>query len=116
MMMMMMMMMMQARQLVGERLAAVLDELPKGCTPKLAPITTGLGEIFYYAVSWKDGAIERPQEQAEALMMLTDTQEYVVKPMMRSVRGVAEINSIGGQLRQVMVEPDLAALVAAVLS
>ena len=106
----------QARQLVGERLAAVLDELPKGCTPKLAPITTGLGEIFYYSVSWKEGAVERPQDQAEALMMLTDTQEYVVKPMMRSVRGVAEINSIGGQLRQVMVEPDLAALVAAGLT
>ncbi len=47
----------KARQLVTERLAAVRDQLPAGSTPQLAPITTGLGEIFYYTPS--NGAIRR---------------------------------------------------------
>lgn len=100
----------RARQLVGERLTAVLDELPAGASPKLAPISTGLGEIVYYALHWKKGATGRPVNEFEALMALHDTQEYVVKPVLRQTAGVAEINSSGGHERQILIEPDVAAL------
>jgi len=103
----------RARQLVTERLTSVLDSLPAGCSPKLAPISTGLGEIFYYTLRWKPGAAERPADLQSALMELYDAQEYVVKPLLRQVPGVAEINSSGGHQRQVLVEPKLDALTQA---
>ncbi|MBL9146053.1 MAG: efflux RND transporter permease subunit [Verrucomicrobiaceae bacterium] len=106
----------RSRQLVAERLQGVLDQLPAGVSPKLAPISTGLGEIFYYTVSWAPDAKERPADQAQALMQLREAQEYIVKPMLRTVPGVAEINSSGGYQRQVVVEPDLAKLSAASLT
>ncbi|MBL9166886.1 MAG: efflux RND transporter permease subunit [Verrucomicrobiales bacterium] len=100
----------RARQLVGERLTSVVDSLPEGVAPQLAPISTGLGEIFYYTLHWKSDASARPADEQQALMELYDAQEYVVKPLLRQVAGVAEINSNGGHQRQVLVEPDLAAL------
>ena len=103
----------RARQLVAERLTGVLDQLPAGVSPKLAPISTGLGEILYYTLHWKSGAQGRPAEERMALMDLYDAQEYVVKPLLRTVPGVAEINSSGGHERQVLIEPDLDALTQA---
>jgi heavy metal efflux system protein len=100
----------RARQLVSERLQGVLDELPPGIAPKLAPISTGLGEIFYYTVHWKKDAPQRPANNAEAMMQLRETQEYTIKPMLRTVPGVAEINSNGGYERQIVIEPDVARL------
>lgn len=102
----------RARQLVGERLTGILNELPQGCSPRMAPISTGLGEIFYYAIHWREGASQRPQNGAEALMSLYDAQEYIAKPMLRSVQGVAEINTNGGYQRQLMVEPRISDLTA----
>ena len=103
----------RARQLVGERLSAILQELPPGSELSLAPISTGLGEIFYYTLHWKKGAQERPADEREGLMRLWETHEYVVKPMLRTVQGIAEINSNGGHQRQVTVEPMLDKLKAA---
>lgn len=103
----------RARQLVGERLSAVVQELPPGSELSLAPISTGLGEIFYYTLHWKKGAKERPADEREGLMRLWETHEYVVKPMLRTVQGIAEINSNGGHQRQVTVEPMLDKLKAA---
>jgi cobalt-zinc-cadmium resistance protein CzcA len=106
----------RARQLVGERLTGILNELPPGCSPRMAPISTGLGEIFYYGIHWRPAAPGRPANVAEAQMALYDAQEYIAKPMLRSVQGVAEINTIGGYLRQLMVEPRIADLTAAGLT
>ncbi|WP_395745022.1 efflux RND transporter permease subunit [Prosthecobacter sp.] len=103
----------RARQLVTERLTAVMRELPPGSALSLAPISTGLGEIFYYTLHWKKGAKERPADEREGLMRLWETHEYVVKPHLRVVQGVAEINSNGGHQRQVTVEPMLDKLKAA---
>ncbi|RFC43525.1 MAG: cobalt-zinc-cadmium resistance protein CzcA [Verrucomicrobia bacterium] len=103
----------RARQLVTERLTAIMQDLPPGSELSLAPISTGLGEIFYYALHWKQGAKERPTEETEGLMRLWETHEYIVKPMLRTVQGVAEINSNGGHQRQVTVEPVLEKLKAA---
>ena len=103
----------RARQLVAERLTGVLDALPPGVSPKLAPISTGLGEIFYYTLHWRAGAPERPSDERVAQMDLYDTQEYVVKPLLRTVPGIAEINSSGGHQRQGLVQPRLEALMQA---
>lgn len=103
----------RARQLVAERLTALMQDLPPGASLSLAPISTGLGEIFYYTVHWKKDAKEKPADDREGLMRLWETHEYVVKPMLRTVQGVAEINSNGGHQRQVTVEPMLDKLKAA---
>jgi cobalt-zinc-cadmium resistance protein CzcA len=81
----------RARQMVTERLQSVQDDLPKGVSPKLAPISTGLGEIFYYSVGYKDGAKNKPESEQEQLL--------------RTVPGIAEINSTGGYERQFVVQP-----------
>ncbi|KQN19311.1 cation transporter [Sphingomonas sp. Leaf33] len=94
----------KARQLVTERLTAVQGQLPPGSTPQLAPITTGLGEIFYYTLEW-----QRPPRGMDAqrqLMELYEAQEYAVRPMLRAVPGVADVNSNGGLEEQFVVEPD----------
>jgi len=96
----------RARQLVTERIQNVRDRLPAGTEPRLAPITTGLGEIFYYSLSWKPGAPNKPADEDEALMQLLETQEYVAKPFLRATPGVAEVNAIGGLERQFVIEPD----------
>lgn len=103
----------RARQLVAERLTALMQDLPVGSSLSLAPISTGLGEIFYYTVHWKKDSKDRPKDEREGLMRLWETHEYVVKPMLRTVQGVAEINSNGGHQRQVTVEPMLDKLTAA---
>jgi heavy metal efflux system protein len=103
----------RARQLVTERLTAVMRDLPPGSALSLAPISTGLGEIFYYTLHWKPGAREKPADEREGLMRLWETHEYIVKPHLRTVQGVAEINSNGGHQRQITVEPMLDKLKAA---
>jgi len=88
-----------ARQYVGERLASV--ELPEGVQrPRLGPIATGLGEIFHYIITSSD-----PNRSTEELRTLHD---WVIKPELRKVSGVAEVNSWGGFERQyhVVVDPD----------
>ncbi|WP_294254283.1 CusA/CzcA family heavy metal efflux RND transporter [uncultured Sphingomonas sp.] len=100
----------KARQLVTERLNAVRDQLPAGTTPQLAPITTGLGEIYYYTLEWR-----RPPPGMSAerqLMELYEAQEYTVRPMLRAVPGVADVNSNGGLEEQYVVQPDPAKLTA----
>ncbi|HWB99765.1 MAG TPA: CusA/CzcA family heavy metal efflux RND transporter [Bryobacteraceae bacterium] len=100
----------RARQLVGERLQSVLEELPRGLVPKLAPITTGMGEIFHYTVRYRPGAKEAPADPVAAERQLMLTQEYIVKPALRTVPGVAEVNTSGGYDTEVVVTPDPAKL------
>ncbi len=88
-----------ARQLVNERLAAV--ELPEGIDrPELGPVATALGEVFHYIVT---GAGDNPPTLAE----LTTLQNWVIRPQLATVPGVAEVNTWGGRVRQlqVVVEP-----------
>ena len=101
----------RARQLVTERLATVRSILPSGSVPQLAPITTGLGEIWYYTLDWAQPP-EGMNEQQQ-LMELFEAQEYTIKPMLRAIQGVADVNSNGGLERQFVVEPDLERLTAA---
>jgi heavy metal efflux system protein len=100
----------RARQLVTERLQSALDSLPAGLTPKLIPITTGLGEVFYYTVDYAPGASNAPATREAQLMQLWEIQEYVIKPQLRTVPGVAEVNAYGGYVKQIVVQPDIAKL------
>jgi cobalt-zinc-cadmium resistance protein CzcA len=95
----------RARQLVSERLQNAADDLPRGVTPKLAPITTGLGEIFYYVVDYKSDFAEKPKTRDGQLMELKLIHDFVVKPQLRSVPGIAEVNASGGYEKQIVVLP-----------
>ena len=77
----------RARQLVSERLQNATDDLPRGVSPKLAPISTGLGEIYYYVVEFKKGyeGAGKPQNRNEQLMELKLIHDFIIKPQLRTV-------------------------------
>ncbi len=102
----------RARQLVSERLQNAVEELPPGLAPKLAPITTGLGEIFYYVIDYAPDAANKPATRAEQLMELKLLHDFVVKPALRTVPGIAEVNASGGYEKQIVVLPRPDALLA----
>ncbi len=94
----------RSRQLVSERLQTVMDELPSGLTPKLAPISTGLGEIFYYVVEYAPDAPNKPATREAQLMELKLIHDFQIKPRLRSTAGLAEVNSSGGYEKQIIIE------------
>ena len=102
----------RARQLVSERLLNAAEDLPSGLTPKLAPITTGLSDIFYYVVDYAPDAKVKPGTRAEQLMELKLIHDFVVKPSLRTVPGIAEVNASGGYEKQIVVQPRPDALLA----
>lgn len=93
-----------ARQLVGERIQQARDSLPAGITPTLGPISTGLGEIYLWTVEAEDGAT-KPDGTPYTPMDLREIQDWVIKPQLRNVPGVTEINSIGGYAKEYLVAP-----------
>src|SRR5881628_3059391 len=95
----------RARQLVAERLQGVLERLPAGALPKLAPISTGLGEIFYYNLQYRADATNKPAAELDQLIELSEIQEYTIKPLLRIVPGIAEINESGGYEKQYVIQP-----------
>jgi cobalt-zinc-cadmium resistance protein CzcA len=95
----------RARQLVSQRLQNLQNELPPGCTPLMAPLTTGLGEVMYYTLGYQPDAKKKPATEREQLMELYETQQFVVRPALRGVPGVADINTNGGYMKQVVVQP-----------
>lgn len=95
-----------ARQLVSEKLQDVREELPKGAEPGLGPITTGLGEIYFYALEYEEIA-EKSDDRLKQLMELRAINEWVIKPRLLFVPGVAEVNAIGGFEKQFYVQPKL---------
>ena len=100
-----------ARQLVNERLQSVRAQLPEGIDPKMGPIATGLGEIFMYTVEAEPDALMadgRPWTPTD----LRTLQDWVVRPQLRNLEGVTEVNTIGGFVRQFHVTPDPLKLVA----
>ena len=96
----------RSRQLVSERLAGIQDQLPPGLTPRLAPIATGLGEIFYYLVDYAPNASNKPASRYEQLMALKQIQDYQIKPLLRNTPGLAEVNTSGGYDKQIVIQPD----------
>lgn len=95
-----------ARQLVMERLIEVGSRMPADVTPVLGPVSTGLGEVYQYTLEHPDDG-KRSLTQAELTERRT-IQDWVVRPMLRSIPGIAEINSQGGYVKQyqVLANPD----------
>ena len=97
-----------ARQQINERLQQVQEDLPKGFgTPMLAPVTTGLGEIYQYAVRPEKG-----YENKYSSMELRTIQDWIVRRQLLGVKGVAEVSSFGGLLKQYEVAVDPAKLLS----
>ncbi len=94
-----------ARQLVGERLQAAVGDLPEGLNPMVGPISTGLGEIYLWTVEAKDGA-KKPDGLPYSSTDLREIQDWIIKPQLRNVPGVTEINSIGGYEKQYQIAPN----------
>ncbi|VEH37538.1 HelA protein [Legionella sainthelensi] len=97
-----------ARQLINERLQEVKDKLPPEAEATLGPISTGLGEIFMYTITNKSNV---PKAKRYNPTELRTIQDWIIKPQLRNVEGVAEINTIGGYEKQFHVTPDPAKLV-----
>lgn len=117
------------RQRVGERLAETRTNLPEGAEPRMGPVSTGLGEIFMYSVEFtrpggkgapiqdgqpgwqRDGSFltdegERLGDGVSQLAYLRTVQDWIIRPQLRTVPGVADIDSLGGYEKQFVVEPD----------
>jgi cobalt-zinc-cadmium resistance protein CzcA len=95
-----------ARQLVNERLQEVKSQLPPGIEPAMGPISTGLGEIFMYTVEPAGPDVRKPDGTPYTPMDLRELQDWVVRPQLRNLKGVTEVNTIGGFTRQFHVMPD----------
>src|SRR5574343_300838 len=93
-----------ARQLVNERIQEAREKLPSGITPALGPISTGLGEIYLWTVEAKDGA-KKPDGMPYTATDLREIQDWIIKPQLRNVPGVTEINSIGGFAKEYQISP-----------
>jgi heavy metal efflux system protein len=131
------------RQQIAERLAQAKPNLPPGVEPQLGPVSTGLGEIFMYSVEYadppgegkggnagtrnsesgwqSDGSYltdegERLNDEVARLAYLRTVQDWILKPQLKTVPGVADIDSLGGYEKQYVVEPDTTKLVSYGLS
>ena len=94
-----------ARQLINERLQVAKEQLPEGVEAVMGPVSTGLGEIFLWTVEAEDGAVKEdgtPYTPTDLRVI----QDWIIKPQLRNVPGVAEINTIGGYAKQFLVAPD----------
>ena len=100
-----------ARQVVNERLQEVKSQLPAGVSPDMGPVSTGLGEIYFYTVVAEPGA-RKPDGSLYTPTDLRSIQDWIIRPQLRQVPGVSEVNSIGGNAKQYQVAPDPARLLA----
>jgi cobalt-zinc-cadmium resistance protein CzcA len=125
-----------ARQLLGERLLEIRSSLPPGAEPKMGPVATGLGEIYMWTVGYdapgkavsdgalgwqRDGSYVTPEGQRlvtemERAAYLRTVQDWIIKPQLKSVPGIAGVDAIGGYVKQYHVQPDPAKLIALGLS
>ncbi|UJP05450.1 MAG: CusA/CzcA family heavy metal efflux RND transporter [Nitrosomonas sp.] len=93
-----------ARQLVSQRIQDARSRLPAGIVPTMGPISTGLGEIFMWTVVAEDNA-QKPDGSPYTTTDLREIEDWIIKPRMRMVKGVTEVNSIGGHVKQFHVTP-----------
>jgi cobalt-zinc-cadmium resistance protein CzcA len=106
----------RSRQLVSERLLAAQAKIPRDLGPSLAPMATGLGEILYYSLEYRPEAKEKPPTEILQLMELRLLQEYTVKPLLRRIPGVADVNTTGGYEKLIVVSPTAESLLHAGLT
>jgi cobalt-zinc-cadmium resistance protein CzcA len=99
-----------ARTLVQQRMQNARSDLPENAEPMMGPPSTAMGEVFQYLVEYRDssGAAAAADTDTLGLLALTKAQEYIVKPLLRTVAGVADVNTWGGMPQQfeVLVDPN----------
>lgn len=95
-----------ARQLINQRLQEAQAELPNEISPTMSPVSTGLGEIYQWVIKAEPNA-RKPDGTPYTAMDLREIQDWIVRPQLQRVQGVAEINSIGGYNKTYVVSPDL---------
>ena len=100
-----------ARQLVNERIQQAKEKLPPGIETSMGPVSTGLGEIFMYAVESEPDA-RKPSGEPYTATDLRTIQDWIIKPQLRTVPGIVEVNTIGGYERQFHVLPEPGKLIA----
>lgn len=128
-----------ARQQINERLSEIKENIPQGAEPRMGPISTGLGEVYMWTIDFKhpngkgaelkegstgwqkDGSYLTPEGQflktdIEKASYLRTVQDWIVKPQLKGVKGLAGVDSIGGYVRQYHVEPNLERMIALGLS
>jgi cobalt-zinc-cadmium resistance protein CzcA len=115
-----------ARQQVGERLLELRPNLPPGVDPKMGPISTGLGEIYMWSIDFASTGPdagpyvtpegERLNTDVERAAYLRTVQDWIVRPQIKSVMGVAGVDSIGGYVKQYQIQPDPSRLISLNLS
>lgn len=93
-----------ARQLVNQRIQEAKGKLPAGIIPIMGPISTGLGEIFMWTVDAGEGA-QKPDGTPYNTIDLREIQDWIIRPQLRMVKGVTEVNAIGGYVKQFHVTP-----------
>ncbi len=95
------------RQMISERLSELRERMPEGVTPVLGPITNALGEVYQYTLELPNESAAHRTLTREELIERRTLQDWVVRPLLRSIPGVAEINSTGGFVKQyeTLVDP-----------
>lgn len=108
-----------ARQQINERLSSMKEELPEGAEPKMGPVSTGLGEIYMWSVDFTNP--DAPYKTPDGRLLTTDLQkgsylrtiqDWVIRPQLKGLRGVADLDSIGGYDLQYHVEPNMEKMIA----
>jgi heavy metal efflux system protein len=94
----------RARQLVSERLQSTSGQLPNFVEPLLGPVSTGLGEIYHYVIEAQN--VTSGEERLKQLTEIRAIQDWYVKPRLLTLKGIAEVNTIGGFEKQYHIEPD----------
>ncbi|MDO6710353.1 CusA/CzcA family heavy metal efflux RND transporter [Aliiglaciecola sp. 2_MG-2023] len=94
-----------ARNLINTRLGAIKSQLPEGLEPEMGPIATGLGEIYMYTLRAKQNTMQKNGEPYDATA-LREIHDWIVKPQLALVKGITEVNAIGGFVKQYHVNPE----------
>jgi cobalt-zinc-cadmium resistance protein CzcA len=94
-----------ARNLINTRLGAIKSQLPQELEPEMGPIATGLGEIYMYTLRAEQSAMQENGKPYDA-MALREIHDWIVKPQLALVKGITEVNAIGGYVKQYHVNPE----------
>lgn len=95
-----------ARQQVSEKLQSATGQLPDKIQPELAPISTGLGEVYMYSLSLRKDSPKRNEPHLEQMLYLRELQDFSVRPFLRKIRDVADVDSNGGYKKELHINID----------
>jgi cobalt-zinc-cadmium resistance protein CzcA len=92
-----------ARQQVSEKLQTAIGQIPQGLQPELAPISTGLGEVYMYSLGLKENSQMRAKSHSDQMLYLREIQDFQIRPILRKVKDVADVDSNGGLKKQLHI-------------